>query len=572
MKNLFKVSLTLVAAALLLPSCACYTKMMKHVEAGITVTASPELVSLKGDNAVTTVTVEVPAKTFHEWGVLKLTPVIIAEDGTEYAGTPSFYQGEEVQDNYQVISYDNASTITVPVAIPYTENMRLSQLVFKAEGKCLKAGNKIKEFTALPEDIYVAHGVSSIQAMANNYAKVAIAPDAFQRVTNIQEEAEIMFQINRATVRTSELNSDEIAALEQFIIDNSGDAKKTVGDVYTQAYASPDGPLKLNDNLSEDRGESTHKALVKKFKSDDVLANTQFDINAMGEDWEGFRELVAESDIEDKELILQVLSMYSDPKVRDQEIKNMTAAFTVLAEKILPQLRRSKMSVNVQVEGLTDAELKAAVASDINSLSVEEMLFAATLYTDNATKVKVYQAAADKYNDYRAWNNLGVAYAWEGEYAKAKTNFEKAAALNNSNAQVINNLGVVALAEGNTDEAAKFFAASNTDEAKYNKGLVDLANGNYAAAIPALDGYNKAIAQFLNGDLSAAKATLSTEKCWASDYLRAVIAARQGNDAEVISNVASAVEKGGEYVAELAATEVNFLDYLTTEEFVAIVK
>ncbi len=572
MKNLFKVSLSLVASALLLTSCGCYNKMMNHVEAGITVTTSPELVTLQGDNAVTTVTVNVPEKTFHEWGVLKLTPVIIAEDGTEYAGTPSFFQGEKVEDNYRVVSYDEATTLSIPVSIAYNADMRLSQLVFKAEGKCLKQGNKIKEFTALPEDIFVAWGVSSIQAMANNYAKVAIAPDAFQRVTNIQEEAEIKFQINRSTVRTSELNSEEIEALERFIIENSGDAKKTVGDVYTQAYASPDGPLKLNDNLSKDRGTSTHKALEKRFKKNDVPADTKFDINAMGEDWEGFRELVAESNIEDKELILQVLSMYSDPKVRDQEIKNMTAAFDVLAEKILPELRRSKMTVNVQVEGLTDQELKAAVATDINSLSVEEMLFAATLYSDNATKAKVYKAAADKYNDFRAWNNLGVVKAWEGDYAAAESNFKKASSLNNSNAQVINNLGVVALAEGNKAEAAKFFAASNTPEAKYNKGLVELANGNYAAAIPALDGYNKALAQFLNGDLSAAKATLSTEKCWASDYLRAVIAARQGNDAEVISNVASAVEKGGEEVAELAATEVNFLDYLEVAEFTAIVK
>lgn len=570
MKNLVKVSLVALVMAFTLGSCNCYKKMMKETANGITVTCSPEIATLKGDNAVATITVNVPAKTFHKWGVAKLTPVIMW-DGGEAAGTPVFVQGEKVQDNYKVIPYKTGGSITIEVSIPYQPAMRLSKLVIKAEGKCIKDGNKIKEFTAYEQPIFVANSVSSLQLMADNYAQVAICPDALKRVTEINQEAKIMFTINNADVRKGQLNSEEISALEKFIIDNTGDVKKKVGDVYTQAYASPDGPLTLNDNLSKKRGETTHKALGAKFKKDKVPADTKFDINAMGEDWEGFKALVSKSDIADKDLILQVLSMYSDPQVRDREIKNMTAAFKVLADKILPELRRSKMNVNVQVEGLTDDELKAAVAADINTLTVEEMLFAATLYTDNATKAKCYKAAADKYNDYRGWNNLGCVKAWEGDYAAAKADFLKASSINNSAAQVVNNLGVVALAEGKKAEAAKFFAASNTEEAKYNKGLVELANGNYAAAAATLNGYNKGLAQLLNGDVAAAKSTLASAKGWRADYVKAVIAAREGDAAGLISNLKAALATGGATAKQLASTEVNFVNFFEHTEFIAVV-
>lgn len=570
MKNLMKVSLVALAAAFTLSGCSCYTKMMKKTSAGITVSCSPEIVTLKGDNAIGVVTVNIPAKVFHSQGVLKLTPVLVWNGG-QAAGEPTFIQGDKVKDNYKVIPYKAGGSFTMDVKIPYQAGMRLSKLVLRAEAKCLKNGKKIKEYTDYPAEIFVANAVSSLQLMADNYAQVAIAPDALKRVTEINQEAKIMFQINKSDVRKNQLNSSEIEALEKFIIDNSGDAKKKVGDVYTQAYASPDGPLTLNDKLSNSRGETTHKALSDKFKKDKVPADTKFDINAMGEDWAGFKELVSKSDIQDKELILQVLSMYQDPQKRDAEIKNMTAAFTVLAEKILPELRRSKMNVNVQVEGLTDAELKTAVASDINSLNVEEMLFAATLFTDNATKAKCYKAAADKYNDYRAWNNLGCVMAWEGNYTDSQKNFMKAASINNSAPQVVNNLGVVALSEGKKADAAKFFAASNTPEAKYNKGLVELANGNYGAAANSLDGYNKGLAQLLNGDLAAAKSTLSSLKGWRPAYIKAVIAAREGDANGFIANLKTALTEGGQTAKELAKTEVNFINFFEHAEFVAIV-
>lgn len=568
MRKFLNVSLALVAMAFLLSSCNCYTKMMKKTAPGVTVSCSPEIITLKGDNAVGTITVNFPAKAFHPWGLLKVTPVLVYPDG-EVVGEPKFLQGEKVKDNYTVIPNAAGGSYTQPVSFPYKPEMRLAQLVLRVEAKCLKQGSKIKNYTEYNTEIPVAWGVSSLQLMADNYAKVAIAPDAFVRTTNIKESAKIMFEVNKYNVRPMQLNSEEIAALQKFIVDNTGNAKKTVGGVQTQAYASPEGPLDFNDKLSKDRGTSTKKAVTDKFKKDNTPVET-FDVNAMGEDWEGFKELVSASNIPDKDLILQVLSMQSDPVVRDREIRNMSAAFKVLEEKILPELRRSKMTVNVKVDGLTDSELKAAVASDINSLKLEEMLFAATLFTDNATKAKIYKAAADKFNDFRAWNNLGVVKANEGDYAAAKSDFVKASSLNNSNPQVINNLGVVALAEGKKAEAAKFFAASTAPEAKYNKGLVELANGNYSAAASQLDGYNKALAQLLNGDVAAAKSALSSINTWRADYVKAVIAAKEGDTKALASNLKAAIAKNPE-AKKLAETEVNFLKYAEIAEVTEVV-
>ncbi|MFI3295613.1 MAG: hypothetical protein R3Y19_06290, partial [Rikenellaceae bacterium] len=489
--------------------------------------------------------------------------------GTRVEGQPHFLQGEKVIDNYPVIYYKDGGAFMQTVEIPYTESLRLAELVFVVEAKLSKQG-KATEFTEYDKEIPVALATNSIQLLADNYAKVALITNSFQRTTEISQNANLMYSINSSTVTTAALNSSEIAALEQFIIENDGDPRRTVSDVYTQSYASPDGPLGLNEELSVKRGASTQKAINERFRQNDVPFET-FDVDPMGEDWEGFKELVQASNIQDRDIILQVLSMYSDPQVRDREIKNMTVTFKVLAEKILPELRRSKMSVNVVIEGMTDQELMAAASSDLNSLNAEEMLFAATLFDDNATKAKIYQAAANQYNDYRAWNNLGVVSAWEGDYATADKMFNKASALNNSSPEIVNNLGVVALASGKKDDAAKFFAASSAPEAKYNKGLVELSNGNYNLAAQSLEGYNKALAEYLNGNVSSAKSILSGCDSWEAYYLQAVIAANEGNGSDLISNLSSAMSLNAEVVEPLAATEVNFVEFFTNSDFAELI-
>lgn len=571
MKKFAKLGLALAVFAMTLTSCNCFKKVQKRADE-LKVTCTPTVLSLKGDAVNATITVDIPAKFFQKTATVKITPVLKYEGG-EIAGTPKFVQGEKVKDNYQVVPYKVGSTVSHTVSFPYKPEARLSVLELRLEAKCSKDPNKKpKDFIALPEAIAVANGVSVVQNLADDFAQLAIAPDNFKRVTTISKEAKVMFVINRAEVRNNQLSSEDIKELENFIKENLNDSKKTLSDLYTKAYASPDGPLAFNDKLSQNRGTNTHKAVEKQFKKDKMPVEPKFDVDALGEDWDGFKELVEASSIPEKDVILQILNMYSDPAKRDAEIKNMSSVFKILAEKVLPELRRSKLIQNVEVQGLTDDELRAAVAGDINSLKIEEMLFAATLYTDNATQIKVYQAVTKNFPScYRGWNNLGVVLAKEGKINEAKVNIAKAAQLNASCPQVANNLGVIALFEGNKAEAKKYFSAISIPESKYNMGLVNLAEGNYDAAVKVLNGYNLAVAEVCNGNLSRAKSILAGEKSAAASFLSAIIAAKEGNKSATMSNLGAAVSKDASYKDEAKLT-VEFLPYFSDSEFTAIVK
>ena len=322
--------------------------------------------------------------------------------------------------------------------------------------------------------------------------------------------------------------------------------------------------MKFNDELSKKRSESGQEAIAKKLSS----VNPKYDIAAYGEDWEGFKELVSASDIEDKDLILQVLAMQDNPVKRDEEIKSMTAVFEVLAKEILPQLRRTKLIADVDIEGRTDAEIKEAAAKNIDVLSEEEMQYAATLTDDNAAKLKAYEAAASKYNSVRGYNNAGVILAKEGKLAQAKAQLDKAAAMS-KDAAITNNLGVVALMNGDLATAQKYLSALNTADSKANMGLVNLAEGNYAEAAKTLSGYDLAVAEVLNGNLSKAKSILAGENSADADYLKAVIAMREGNSSAAMSNLKSAVAKDPS-MKDQAVNDVEFAKLFGTSEFLAL--
>ena len=337
----------------------------------------------------------------------------------------------------------------------------------------------------------------------------------------------------------------------------------TLGNIAAKGYASPDGPVKFNDELSKKRSETGKEAYSKQLGMD-----AKYDIAAYGEDWDGFKELVEKSDIKDKELILQVLQMYSSPVKRDEEIKNMSSVFKVLAEEILPQLRRTKLVATADVQSKTDAELKAAVDQNVNSLDLEEMMYAATLYKKNSEKAMIYEAAAKKYNDARAYNNLGVALAKQGKLDQAKKALDQAAKLQSA-PEISNNLGVVALAQGNVAEAKKYLSSLNTKDAKRNMALVELAEGNYSEAAKGLSGYNLAVAEVANGNLAKAKTALAKEKSADADYLRAVIAMREGDSKAAIANLKSAFSKK-KSLKEKAKTDVEFAKLFGTTEFLAL--
>jgi len=561
MKRVLKLGLMFAVLSLLLTSCNCYNKMQKKVDTLIS-TSNPTVLSLQGKEVKSTYTVQFPAGYFNKKAVLRVTPVLVFANG-ELAGTPAYAQGEKVRENYTVINKATGGKITQTVSFPYNEKMKQSTLELRVDAKC-------KNGTFAPfAVIVIAEGVSTVQEMADLSGHPAIAPDNFQRNTVISQEARVMFLINSANVRNGQLTSEEVKALEQFIAANTGDEKKTVNDINVKAFASPDGPVNFNNQLSRDRARNTETAMNQHYRRNPLPGNLGYDVEALGEDWEGFKQLVQESNIPDKNLILQVLNMYSDSERRDAEIHNMSAAFSVLKDRILPELRRSKMQVNVDVAGLTDAELRAAVSQNMNNLSLEEMMFAATLFDSNAEKQKIYKAAADKYNDYRAWNNYAATLLKEGKASEAAAALNKATALNNSSNEVINNLGLAALAQGNTADARRYLSSINTADAKYNTGLVNLVEGNYAQAAQSLDGYNLAVAEVLNGNLAKAKQLLNNVDggCCNVSYLKAIIAAREGDTAGVMSNLKNI--KNPEVLAA-AKKDVEFSRWFGSTEFVSL--
>ncbi|MFI3322563.1 MAG: hypothetical protein R3Y50_08585 [Rikenellaceae bacterium] len=559
MKKFLKVSMMAVMAAFVLTSCNCFKKITKNIDT-LGITCSPAVLTLKGATVDASYTVEVPAKVFAKTGLIKVTPVL-KYDGGEIVGTPKYLQGEKVNDNYQVVAWKTPTTVTQTASFVYQPEAKRSTLVLRIAGKCCKdCSDSSEEFVEYSEEIVVAEGVSTVQLMADDFAKLAIASDNFKRITTISEEANIMYAINSSVVNSKQLSNEDLQTLQDFIKENEGAYRRTVSDVYAKSYASPDGPLNYNDKLSVKRSETTKTAVEKEFKKDETPYKA-LQVDALGEDWEGFKELVEASNIEQKDLILQILAMTSDPQKRDAEIKNLSAVFNVLAEKVLPELRRSKLQVNVDVEGLSDQEIKDLVNGDINSLKLEELLYGATLFSDNATKAKAYKAVTTNFpNCYRGWNNYGVILAWEGEVNEAKSAIAKAASLNASSNEVINNLGCIALFEGNMSEAKKYFSSISTPESTYNMGLVNLQEGNYDAAVKTLSGYNLAVAQFCNGNIAAAKSTLSGEVSAEALYLKAIIAAREGNASDVTTNLNGAISLDASY-AEKAKNEVEFLKY-----------
>ncbi len=526
MKKFVNVCLIL-AVAVMASSCNCYKKMAKKADE-VTISCNPEVLTLKGQNIITDVTVTFPAKYYHKKAVAKVTPVLEFEGGS-IEGVPQYFQGSKVKDNYIVIDKKTGGEYTMSVSIPYDPRAEVSTLVMVVEAKCQGKDAEMVEIARIP----VAEGVNTLQNSVDYTSALELMSDKYEKTTVISEKANIMYNINASNVRKNQLTTEQVKALEAFITENVDKDRVTLGSVYANGYASPEGPLAFNDKLSKARSESGKKALTKELKK---VEGVTYDAAAYGEDWDGFKELVEASNIEDKAMILQILQMTSNPVERDAQIKNMSAVFEQLAEEVLPQLRRTQLVATAEVQNLTDAEIKAAIEKgELSKLSLEQLLYGATLVEDNATKAKVY-AAATKYEDARAFNNLGVVCAEMGDWVAASTAFAKAAKVS-SDATINNNITVGALAEGKYAEAKQYLAGASEE----TKALASVAEGNYAAANGKLSGYNAAVNYVLEGNYSAAKSALAGDKSAEAEYLRAVIAAQMDNASEASAYLKSAI-------------------------------
>ncbi len=546
MKKSFKF---LSAAILGLAAVACSSpQKMAEMAENVSVQCDPAVLEVVAGKINATVTVTYPADYFHPKAILEVTPVIVYEGG-EAKMEPFMYQGEKVVDNYKVISSDG-STVSEKVSFDYVPGMEKCYLELRG---VVKYKNKTAELPAKK----IADGANTTYMLVDKTGSVDYKADNYQEIIKQTAEGQILYTINSSVVRNSQLKSDSIKDFQAALDEIKGNERKEIVSTDIVAYASPDGGEELNTKLSGKRSETAEKAFGKVTKKHEVEAPVN--VKSIGQDWEGFKELVAQSDIEDKDLIIRVLSMYSDPAVREKEIKNMSAVYKTLAKEILPELRRARFIANVEFTNYSNEELLDLIESNIDVLDEEALLRAASVAKSNDTKITVYKKAIEKYSSARAQYNLAVAYLNSDKLADAKAALAK---VSEKDADYQNAMGVVALREGNYADAAKYFNASGNETSKENLAVLDILNGKYADAAAKLANAdccgNKALVYILTGQLDKAAASIKCE-CPRSAYLKAVIAARQGNADEVKANIEKASKD--QKLAERAAKDIEFAQY-----------
>ena len=525
-------------------ACSSAEKMAEMAE-NVTVKCEPAVLEVVAGEIDATVSVTYPEDYFHPKAILEVTPVIVYEGG-EVKMESFFFQGEKVEDNYEVVPSAGA-TITKKVHFEYVPGMENCYLELRGV-----ATNK-KKSIEMPSK-KVADGANTTYMLVCKNGKLDLKADGYQEIIKQTAEGQILYQINSSTVRNSQLKGQSVKDFQAALDEILANARKTLVSTDVIAYASPDGKEDQNAELSSDRSASAMKAYGKVVKGKEVTGDVV--ASSIAEDWEGFQELVAASDIEDKELIIRVLSMYSDPAVREKEIKNMSAVYSALAKDILPELRRARFIANVEYQNYTNEELLQLISDNIDVLDETALLRAATLVKDNAQKIEIYKKAAEKYDSAVAKYNMAVVYIWMNEIDKA------AAALKGleMDADWQNAMGVIALHKGQLEAANNYFVKAGTQTAKENLAVLDILNGEYEAAaakLAGVEGYNAALAQLLVGN-NAPAAALECE-CPQAAYLRAVAAARQGNAEAVKTNLEAAGKC--EKLAERAAKDVEFAQY-----------
>ncbi len=521
---------------------------------------NPNPLEVVGEKVPATVTGRIPAKFFVKNAEVTVTPYLVY-NGTETASVPYTFQGENVRGNSPVVSYDNGGTVTIPASYVYTPEMAKSELQLAFE---VRQGNKQY---VLPR-VTVAKGVVATAALADAASvDPALAPDAFQRVINQKYAADIMFLINQANIRANQLNTDAMSELRKEIIDANAAANREIKELNIQSYASPDGSYDFNEKLAEKRESNTNDYITKQLKKDKITEFGELTKQFTAEDWAGFQELVSKSNIQDKDLILSVLLMYKDPEQREREIRNLSSIFEQLADQILPQLRYSRITASIDVIGKSDEEISRLAASNPGELTVDELLYAATLTNDPAAKTAIYDAAVRQYpNDYRTWNDLGMMQYTNGDYTAAKASFQKAASVNPKAGEPQMNLGLVELLNKNYDRANQLFgSAAGVDELGGALGTYYLKKGDNAAAVRAFGdtkSNNAALAQILTKDYSKAKSTLASiaNPDATTYYLMAVLGARTNNESMLTSNLRQAVRLNPAMAAQ-AAADLEFANF-----------
>lgn len=535
-------------------------------------TTTPQVLEAVGGKVPVTINGKFPEKFFNKKAVVTVTP-ILKWNGGQAVGDPATFQGEKVEGNDQTINYRLGGNYTMKTSFDYVPAMAKSELYLQFTAKIGKKEVRIPE-------VKVADGVLSTSELVGATLKSATpanAEDAFQRVIKQAKEANIQFLIQQANIRASELKSEQIKAWGEAMKDIKADEEnKVLSNVEVTAFASPDGEFGLNEKLAESREANAAKYVEKQLKKEKLEGYV--DTKYTAEDWEGFKELVEKSNIQDKEVILRVLSMYDDPERRETEIKNLSSVYGTLADEILPQLRRARLTLNYEVIGRSDEQILNTYASTPKDLSVEELLYAATLVEGITDKEAIYRKTAEIYpNDYRAFNNLGELAYKNGDIETALTYLEKAININPTAAEPNTNLGLIALAKGKKTEAENYLSkGAGSKTLSESLGNLYIAQGQYERAVSSFGEAktnSAALAQILAQDYNKAQTTLQavSNPDGYTDYLMAIIGARTNNASMVVNNLAKAVKKDSS-LAQKALTDIEFAKYVANADFLNALK
>lgn len=536
--------LALCAMVLAFASCSASRAEQMKLAEKVSVSSNPEVLALVGDKIPADITVTFPAKYFHPAAILEVTPVLVYEGG-EQVGKTFKYQGEKVKDNYRVIASNVDNSVTEKVAFDYVPGVEKSYLELRSVAYYK---NKTIEIPA----IKVADGCNVTQLLASTEGEYSFKKDDYKEVISESAEGQVMYDYNSATIKRSELRSDSVKELQAALDEIASDPRYTVTGTRVVAYASPEGGQQYNAKLSDKRAESAKKAWDKVtggMKTDDIQ------VKSMGQDWDGFKEAVQNSNIEDKELILRVLSMYSDPAVRESEIRNMSKVYTEINKNVFPELRRARFIADVDYKNFSEDELKELADKAVDVLDEEGLLRVASITSNADRKAELYKMAVSKFGSDRAQFNLAVLSLNAGKPDQAASLLKKVSKVDGD---VNNALGVCELQKGNLDAAADFFRKAGTTEAKANLGTIDILKGDYSAAVKNLEGtgsHNLAVAYILTNQLDKAEKSI-TCKCARSNYLRAIIAARRGNSSDVEKYLAQTGK-----MKEKAEKDVEFADF-----------
>jgi len=535
------------------------SKKLKPFESDFFTTVPTPLETV-GGGVPGTVNGNIPAKFMVKNAKVTATP-ILAFGENESAGQPVEFQGEDVRANGQVVGYKEGGMVNIPFNIAFQRGMETSDLYLDFN---VDQNGKLYN---LPR-VKVGYGVIATSTLASaTSVKPAVAKDNFQKIITEKYSADIHFLINQANIRASQTDKPDYIDLNRKLIEASQSKDREIAGLTVNSYASPEGNYDFNEKLAQKRELSTTGLLEKQLKKDKITEFGELTSSFTPEDWDGFKTLVEKSNIQDKDLILSVLSMYKDPEQREKEIRNLSSVFNELADQILPQLRYSRVMATINVIGKSDQEMMELYASDPSRLSADEILYLATLTDDNARKMDIYRKATQLYpNDYRTYNNLGMTEYVAGDFSAAKSDFEKAAGLNPSSKEVEMNLGLISLLYKDYNKAnMQLGAAAGVPEAADALGVYYLTQGEVTKAVNAFGDAktnNAALARILSKDYSAAKNILSgiQNPDATTYYLTAVVGAREKNENMVMSNLRQAVKLNPAYGVR-AKKDLEFKGY-----------